>query len=160
MIYAVVMQNLVEKAVYEVPVATVTKNRYFNSMRHNGKSSEPVLKGFVKDIKTKQNQWDVFRYGWTAHEEGSSITFELEASRIAIQYCKYAIHPAPIAQVVIDKEESKAVVLDANFDETWGNCLYLQDITNTEDYQKHSVTITIIKAAEGVEFYLASIITV
>ena len=144
---------------YSVPEKTVTANRYFDSIRRSGRNTNPKLKGFTKDEAIKENQWDVFKNGWFGGSKGSSICFEVEGSMISVQYCKYAKHPAPIANVVIDHNEETAIILDANFDETWGDCLFLQDIIVNGVAGKHTVEITIIEAVEDKAFYLASVIT-
>src|SRR5699024_2376271 len=116
------------------------------------------LDGFNKDLEIKE-EWDVFRYGWTGNKKGSRISFEVEASFISIQYKKYAKHPAPIATVIIDGDKDNNIILDGNFDEDWGDCLYLQDIMVAGEPGIHTVDIEIIQEALGVKFYLASIIT-
>lgn len=60
---------------------------------------------------------------------------------------------------MIDHNEKTAIILDANFDETWGDCLFLQDIIVNGVAGKHTVDITIIEAVEDKAFYLASVIT-
>ncbi|MBP1756913.1 MAG: hypothetical protein H6Q59_3311, partial [Firmicutes bacterium] len=85
--------------------------------------------------------------------------FEVEGTIISVQYRKYAVHPAPVAKLVIDREEEKTVILDANFDETWGDCLYLQDIRVDLAPGKHVVEITIMDEVPEKAFYLASVIT-
>jgi lysophospholipase L1-like esterase len=148
-----------EDSNYTVPTDTVTANRYYGSLRSSNRNSYPSLNGFKRDEAVKQGAWDVFRYGWVASTVGSSICFEIEGSMISAQYRKYALHPAPIAKIVIDGDENNAVILDANFDETWGDCLFLQDIVVAGTPGKHTVEITVTKAVEDKEFYLAAVIT-
>lgn len=159
-IYEMVVQNRVECLTYEIPESTITANRYMTSIRHNVKTSNPVLHGFTGDEKVKENQFDVFRYGWYGKTVGDSIRFEVEGSVISAQYRKYAIHPAPIARMVIDGDNENVFILDANFDETWGDCLYLHDIVDYGKPGKHTIEITILEEIEDKPFYLASIITV
>jgi lysophospholipase L1-like esterase len=144
---------------HKMPEKPLTKNRYFSSVRRSNRTTEPVLNGFVKDNTVKGGVWDVFRYGWSSKTAGSSILFEVEGTMIAIQYRKYAIHPAPIAKVVIDGDVDHAGILDANFDETWGDKLFLQDIVTDGKPGKHTVEIILTEAVEEREFYLASVIT-
>ncbi len=157
-IYDTVMQGAAIED-YAVKTEPLTLNRFITSVRRNNRNTNPELKGFVKDEEEKQGVWDVFRYGFRAKAAGSSICFTVEASRIAIQYRKYAIHPAPIAKVIIDGDVDKAVLLDANFDETWGDKLFLQDIMIKESTEKHTVEIMITDAVKDKEFYLAAVIT-
>jgi lysophospholipase L1-like esterase len=126
-IYDAVIVNNIESNATDFPVA-VTANRYYGSIRRSSKNTSPLLDGFTIDETVKQGSWDVFRNGWSAYKEGSSIRFEVEGSMISVQYRKYAIHPAPIAKIVVDDDVNNEIYLDANFEETWGDCLYLQDI--------------------------------
>lgn len=144
---------------YKVPATPLTTNQYYGSIRRYNRNTNPNIQGFYKDETPKYNVWDVFRNGWSAVATGSSINFEVEAAKISVQYRKYAVHPAPLALIIIDGDSSKAVVLDSNFDETWGDCLYLQDIMDEKETGKHMVEIFITEAVEDKEFYLASIIT-
>jgi hypothetical protein len=165
-----VITNLLEKIydkviakeeieVYQVKTEPLTKNRYFHSVRHSNRNTEPWLKGFRRDELAKDGVWDVFRYGWAAKALGSSIRFETEGSMIAVQYRKYAIHPAPVAKVTIDQDTEHEILLDANFDETWGDKLFLQDIVIDGAPGKHTIEITLIEEAGDKEFYLAALIT-
>jgi lysophospholipase L1-like esterase len=158
-IYNAVTSKNNDMCLYSIPADTVTDNRYFNSVRRSNRNSSPVCNGFTKDEAVKQGVWDVFRYGWFGIRAGSSIRFEVEGSMISAQYRKYAVHPAPIAKIIIDDDEKNAVVLDANFDESWGDCLFLQDIVVAGTHGKHTVDIIITEAIEDKNFYLASIIT-
>jgi lysophospholipase L1-like esterase len=144
---------------YRVPEKPLTANRYYDSVRRYNRNTDPVLNGFTKDERERAGTSDVFKYGWYARKAGSSIRFEAEGSKLSVQFCKYAEHPAPVAMVVIDGESENAAVLDANFDETWGNCLYLQDITDSLNPGKHTVEIIITQGVPDKDFYLASIIT-
>ena len=80
-------------------------------------------------------------------------------SGISVQYRKSVTKPAPIARVIVDGDEANAKILDANFDEDWGDKLELDTITEHTDMKEHSVCIEIIKANDCVvPFYLVSII--
>ncbi|MHB8130260.1 MAG: SGNH/GDSL hydrolase family protein [Mobilitalea sp.] len=155
---SVVQSNNITNS-YFIPDNSITANRYLKSMRRSSRNSCPKLNGFTKDETKSKQIGDVFRNGWYAVAVGSSICFEVEGAMISIQYRKYAIHPAPIAKVVIDGDEKNAIVLDANFEETWGDCLYLQDIVVAGAPGKHTVEITITKEVDEKVFYLAAVIT-
>lgn len=62
--------------------------------------------------------------------------------------------------VVIDGEEEKAVTLDGNFEEDWGDCLYITTAATGLEHKKHKVEIRIIEehADDVVPFYLVSVI--
>ncbi len=158
-IYEKVVDNQGKVEEYQVPASPLTRNRYFGSKRYSNLNTKPELDGFVKDTMAKEGVWDVFRYGWSAEKAGSRILFEVDGSMISAQYRKYAKHPAPIAKLIIDGDEEKATVLDANFDETWGDCLYLQDIATNLAPGRHSVEVLLTQEVTDKEFYLASIIT-
>lgn len=68
--------------------------------------------------------------------------------------------PATVARLVLDGDCSHPMILDGNFDEDWGDCLYLQPIMHHGNRQKHRIDIEIIKADDGLEteFYLMSLI--
>ncbi|HWT77039.1 MAG TPA: SGNH/GDSL hydrolase family protein [Mobilitalea sp.] len=144
---------------YQMPSKPLTANKYITSLRRYNKNTDPQLGGFVKDEKVYSDPWNYFRNGWSAKAAGSNIRFEVEAAAISIQYRKYANHPAPIAKAIIDGKEEEAVILDANFEETWGDCLYLQDIAIYDTVRLHTIEIVITQAALDKEFYLASVIT-
>ena len=158
-IYHRVFHHNIHSSPYCFPKLTVTKNRLEGSFRYHNRNSNPILNGFEPDLDRNKESYDVFRNGWRARKAGSSIQFLVEGSWISIQYRKYVDHPAPLAKVVIDNQENRSVILDANFEETWGDCLYLQDITRDEEPGKHTVTITILEEGKDKDFYLASIIT-
>ena len=52
------------------------------------------------------------------------------------------------------------MVLDGNFKETWGDCLYIDTVTRHMEPGIHKVKIEIVEAAEqdAVPFYLVSVI--
>ena len=151
-----------DKAYADTPErAPLTENQYENSVRYQNYNSTPVISGDWKEDKTKQESiTEFFRNGWTAWEKGASITFEIEGSGIAVQYRKSVNQPAPVAEVVIDGNRADAKCLDANFEETWGDCLYIDTILYHGEKKKHTVEITLVKthANEAVPFYLVSVI--
>jgi lysophospholipase L1-like esterase len=157
-IYEQVVTNQTKLEEYQVPVKPLTRNRYYGSKRYSNRNTEPKLTGFAKDTTTKEGVWDVFRYGWSGRKAGSSLLFEVEGSIISAQYRKYAKHPAPIAKLIIDGDQEKATILDANFEETWGDCLYLQDIATNLAPGKHFIEVIITEEVHNKDFYLASII--
>ena len=94
-------------------------------------------------------------------QTADKIVFEVEAAFIAVQYRKTVRKPAPVATLVIDGDREHSVVLDANFDEDWGDCLYLETIMERGERKTHSVEITITSVREDnrESFYLVSLIT-
>ena len=84
----------------------------------------------------------------------------MEGTCLAVQYRKSVKKPAPIARAVVDGDEEHAVLLDANFEEDWGDCLFLQDLLIHGPAGPHSVDITLVETHENdaVPFYLVSLI--
>ncbi len=139
----------------------LTRASYEHAVRYRNDNCDPVITGaWEKDTERQDSITDVFKYGWMASKPGSSITFQVEGSEIAVQYRKSVKHPAPVAEVIIDGDESQAVRLDANFEETWGDCLFLQTILRHGRKGVHLVEIRILAdcGQTVVPFYLASVI--
>jgi len=142
----------------ELP-APITANAYQNSVRYQVYNSKPELMGFVADTEEQWHITDIFKRGFIGAKKGDSIRFEIEGTGIAVQYRKSVKHPACVAKVVLDGKEEAAMVLDGNFDETWGDCLYITTVAKHIEDKKHSVEITITEGDETmVPFYLVSVI--
>lgn len=138
----------------------ITANRFEYSQRLQNYNSQPVCSGFEKDGQTQFGVKDCFKRGWTASETGSSIFFDFEGSSVAVQYRKSVRHPAPIAKAIVDGEEAHAVLLDANFEETWGDCLFISMIAQELPAGKHLLEVRIMEAPpiSASDFYLVSVI--
>lgn len=138
----------------------ITRNEYECSVRYKNYNSSPQLNGFVADTKVKKEFLDIFSGGFTASKEGDEISFDIEATGIAIQYRKSIHKPTPVAEVIVDGDESTRTILDGNFDEDWGDCLFIQTVTKHTELKKHHVQIRIIESHEDdqVPFYLVSVI--
>lgn len=138
----------------------ITRNEYECSVRYKNYNSSPQLNGFVADTKIKKEFLDIFSGGFTASKKGDEISFDIEATGIAIQYRKSVHKPTPVAEVIVDGDESTRTILDGNFDEDWGDCLFIQTVTKHTELKKHHVQIRIIESHEDdqVPFYLVSVI--
>lgn len=137
----------------------ITANAYQNSVRYQVYNSEPELSGFVADTEEQHHITDIFKRGFIGSRKGDRIRFEIEGSGIAVQYRKSVKHPACVAKVVLDGDEANAMVLDGNFEETWGDCLYITTVARHIEAKLHTVEITIIDGDESmVPFYLVSVI--
>ena len=103
---------------------------------------------------------DHFKNGWTGTNAGDKISFELEGSCIGIQYRKTISRPAVRAQAVIDGDVEHPVLLDGNFDEDWGDCLYIEPVLHHSEKKKHTLEITVLddESVGTTPFYLMSII--
>ena len=141
--------------------APLTENAYENSVRYRNDNASPELAGFAPDHMPQEHITQMFRRGYTASRTGDAIRFTVEGTCLAVQYRKSVKKPAPVAKAVVDGDESRAVILDANFDEDWGDCLYLQDLLVHGPDGPHTVDITLTQTHENdaVPFYLVSIIT-
>jgi acyl-CoA thioesterase-1 len=147
------------KALY--PKQPFTANRYENAKLYQIQNSVPILDGFHVDTREKTGMLDLYKNGWIGGKRGDSITFKINASVISIQYLKSITKPRPVAEAIIDGDKEHAVKLDANFEETWGDCLYLQNVWNKDKKEMHEVEIKIIESHEDDKgfFYLVSLIT-
>lgn len=138
----------------------MTANAYEHSVRYRNDNSRPVLKGFSADGEAQDRITDIFKKGWTASEKGASIRFEVEGSCIGVQYRKTIQLPAPVAEVILDGDEAHPFILDANFDETWGDKLVLDTVLEHGEDKLHIVEIRLREVHEGdkLPFYLVSVI--
>mgnify|MGYP002715341298 CR=1 FL=1 len=139
---------------------SITKNAYQHCTWYQNQNSRAVCDGFQPDYSTSHFMQGGFYNGWTAQTLNDKIVIEVTGSEIAIQYRKTIHRPAPVAQVVLDGKEAEAIVLDGNFKEDWGDCLFLETILYHGENKKHTVDIRIIETHENdqVPFYLASVI--
>lgn len=143
-------------------ISPLTSNRFVYSQRYTIENIKPVLSGFRSDTEEKRGHLDLFKNGWEGRRAGDSIHFELSDVRsIAVQYRKTIRKPAPVARAVIDGYRGKSIVLDSNFEENWGDCLYLQTLLDSAVGKDHTLDIEIISdSKEDVSsFYLVSVIT-
>lgn len=138
----------------------VTENRYEGSRRYQNHNSQPVCHGFTADPTPQEHITHCFRRGYTAWRKGDRITFRVEGTCIGVQYRKSVTQPTPIAKIVVDGDEETALLLDGNFRETWGDCLYLDTVAEGLEKKLHTVEVTIVEASENdaVPFYLVSVI--
>lgn len=138
----------------------MTKNAYENAKRLTIREVSPELHGFRADTEEKLGHLDHFKNGWIGKNAGDAITFDVEASCIAVQYRKTITKPAARAKLILDGDEAHAVLLDGNFDEDWGDCLYLQPVLHHGTKTKHTVELVILPEEKEVitPFYLMSLI--
>ncbi len=148
-----------------VPVlpAPLTRNRYEHARRLRAADLAPdKIRGFQEDPALQQGITDIFKRGWTAIANGAQITFRFRASCIAVQYRRTIRGRAPRAEVWLDgaaRQGEAQMILDGNFDETWGDCLALETVLEAETEEDHTLTLRIVDA-DGAEipFYLVSLI--
>lgn len=139
--------------------APLTENAYEHSRLIQIQDNEAILDGFLVDPIEKKGMLDIFKNGWTAAHTNDKISFEIECSCLAVQYRKSVQQPVPKAKAVIDGDEAHAVILDGNFTEDWGDCLYLEPLLNHAEKKVHKIEITVTDAKDIVRpFYLVSLI--
>lgn len=139
--------------------APLTENAYEHSRLIQIQDNEAILDGFLVDPIEKKGMLDIFKNGWTAAHTNDKISFEIECSCLAVQYRKSVQQPVPEAKAVIDGDEAHAVILDGNFTEDWGDCLYLEPLLHHAEKKVHRIEITITDAKDIVRpFYLVSLI--
>lgn len=138
----------------------LTPNQYENSIRYQIHNSVPKLAGFTPDHTPQEHITQMFRHGFTAWHTGDKITFDIESTGIAVQYRKSVKQPAPIAKVILDGDEENGIILDANFQETWGDCLYIDTVLTHGELKRRNVELRILESHENdaVPFYLVSVI--
>lgn len=139
--------------------APLTENAYEHSRLIQIQDNEAILDGFLVDPIEKKGMIDIFKNGWTAAHTNDKISFEIECSCLAVQYRKSVQQPVPKAKAVIDGDEAHAVILDGNFTEDWGDCLYLEPLLHHAEKKVHKIEITVTDAKDIVRpFYLVSLI--
>nr|WP_305137293.1 SGNH/GDSL hydrolase family protein [uncultured Schaedlerella sp.] len=139
----------------------MTENAYEFASRLTIREISPELAGFRADTEEKTGHLDLFKNGWIGKRPGDKIRFQVTASCIALQYRKSVSKPALRAKLVLDGNHGEARILDGNFEEDWGDCLYLEPILHHGDHGKHSIELEILDdgAEAAVPFYLVSLIT-
>lgn len=138
----------------------LTRNAYEKAKIYQNKDSNFIAKGFTCDQTKKEGLLDIFKSGWYGEKEGDTLFFYLEGSEIALQYKKTIQKPAPKAKVFINEKETD-IILDANFEETWGDCLYTQPIIIHGEYQVYQIKIQIVESCKDmiIPLYISSVIT-
>lgn len=143
------------------PAASMTRNRYEYSRRlRNFNLEVAASEGFVEDHTPQSHITDIFRCGWEAWKEGAYLEFVMTGSALAVQYRRTIHKPAPAARVIVDDDEAGAVLLDGEFDESWGDLLALTTIFEDEKPGEHHVRIEVCRTHENDAsgFYLTSVI--
>lgn len=146
-----------EKPEFPLPL---TGNAYEHARRLTIREISPKLQGFRADTEEKQGHLDCFKNGWIGKNPKDKVTFEVEASCIAVQYRKTIKCPAVKAILILDEDIKNSILLDSNFDEDWGDCLYLQPVLHHGIHKKHKVEIVIqdTDTKDKTPFYLMSLI--
>lgn len=140
----------------------LTANAYEHARRLTIREISPKLSGFRADTEEKTGHLDHFKNGWIGRKPGDAIQFEIEASCIAVQYRKAVHKPALRAELILDGDREHPVLLDGNFEEDWGDCLYLEPVLHHGEKTLHTVVIQILPYETPAEaytpFYLMALI--
>ena len=148
--------RLLERMGGKLPLP-LTQNAYEQANLLTIQNSQPILCGFRADSREKKGHLDTFKNGWIGKKAGERIIFYVDASCIAVQYRKTIQHPAMSARLILDGEQEKAILLDGNFEESWGDCLYMERILEHKERRLRRVRVEVIKKGK-VPFYLLSFI--
>lgn len=141
----------------------VTENRFEGCVRLTNTDIEPMqCYGFSKDETRLEVSTDIFKDGWYGSLEGSFMTFRIKCTGIGIQYRKTKDLPAQVVRVTLDHDPATVRILDANFDETWGDLACLECCYEDLPNEEHELSLEIIEAHEDdvKPFYVASLIVV
>lgn len=159
-IYDMIFSENLHMEELKLPIKTITKNRYFDSVRYQNNTINPKLSGFNIDKSEQNGITDVFKNGWYGKQPGDSILFHVNGGMVSIQYKKTIKRVAPIAVAIIDGDEANAIRLDANFDESWGDCIYMENLLIADEVKEHSLEIRVVETdnMSDMEFYLVSVI--
>ncbi|MCC8105618.1 MAG: GDSL-type esterase/lipase family protein [Clostridiales bacterium] len=143
----------------ELP-APLTANTYEFSVRYSNRNYTPAeVEGFTADLRLQSDITDSFINGWESSSQGAYIIFELEGTGVAVQFRRSVQKPAPIAEIIVDGDPATRKLLDANFDETWGDKLELLTVTEHMPKGIHRVEVRLLEAQDTVvPFYLNAII--
>ncbi|MDO4307182.1 MAG: SGNH/GDSL hydrolase family protein [Eubacteriales bacterium] len=137
----------------------LTANAYEHARRLTIREISPELDGFRADTEEKTGHLDFFKNGWIGRKAGDKILFEIPASCIAVQYRKTVAKPALRARLTLDGDAENAKILDGNFEEDWGDCLYLEPVLHHGENKMHIVELEIMEDKEEASpFYLLSLI--
>lgn len=148
-----------QEAEVSLPVP-MTQNAYENAKRLTIREISPLLCGFRADAEEKKGHLDLFKNGWIGKRAGDKLVFEVTASCIGVQYRKTIKRPALRARLILDGDTAHPRILDGNFEEDWGDCLYLESVLHHGENKKHTVEMEIIEDGlkEATPFYLLSLI--
>lgn len=139
----------------------ITENCYENAVRvtvpvNYRTSGEAFVPKVASDTVSKPYGVEPAFAGIT---KGDFAEFKVKGSEIAAQFVRFVKHPACVAKAVIDGDEDNAIILDGNFDETWGDKLDIKILTCHGKKGEHTVRIEVVEGDEtAVPFDLVSLI--
>ena len=131
----------------ELPAPFIT-DAYEKLRRYDVRSCAPELYGFEADETPQASFADFFKNGWIGRKKGDRLEVTIWGREIAVVYRRTIRRPAPVAELILDEDETHPIRLDGNFDEEWGDCLYLQPVLTAGETGPHRLRITITEASE------------
>ncbi len=142
--------------------APITENRYEKAERVTD-PSEIKISGNAEFRPRVASDTVSKPYGidpsFAGIKKGDYAVYNVTGSEIAAQFVRFVKHPACVAKAVIDGDEEHAVILDGNFDETWGDKLDIKLLMFHGKGGEHSVRIEVTEGDEkSVPFDLVSLI--
>ena len=124
-----ILRNTAQQSEHKpVSFHRITPDAYCTVRHIQNKDNGVMCRGFASDNTPKNGMLDIFKNGWKASNTGDAIEFEFSGTELAVQYRKTINRPAPVAVAVIDGDEDHPVVLDANFDQDWGDSLHIDTL--------------------------------
>jgi lysophospholipase L1-like esterase len=136
----------------------LTECGYENCEMLDNKRLAPELSGFAADLSSDHPFHDPFKNGWTGFKTGDSIAFEACFRKLLVQWRRTPRRPAPCAQVIIDGKYDEPAVLDAAFEEDWGDLSCVSLVAEYDKCETHSVSLDITKEAGNEPFMVMSFI--
>lgn len=138
----------------------LTANAYENAALLTIRELSPALHGFRADPREKVGMGDHYKNGWIGAHSGDRILFRLAAGRLAVQYRKSVCRPALRCRATLDGDAGNSVILDGNFHEDWGDCLWLEPILTSGAAGPHTLELTVLPGQAGATpFYLTGLVT-
>jgi lysophospholipase L1-like esterase len=155
-----VLEEPVRDDLIAFPLTALTDNCYEESILYQRDNIDATYDGFTIDTRKKDGLLDLYKDGFFASLAGDSMKVNVTGSCIAVQYLKSVRHPVPIATAIIDGDVHASIKLDGNFDEDWGDCLYLEPILHHGIYGAHELEIRIKESSkyDVGPFYVVGII--
>lgn len=147
---------------YIIKEKYLTSDKYFNIKRYRNEiflSGKTVSSNCLLDDSEQYGVKDCFKKGIIFDSNNAILETELEFKGLFVQYKRYCDRKAPKCNLYID--EKLVDVLDGNFDEDWGDCLYMKFIAEYDDNKTHKLKFEIEQFDSIINdrFYLVSVIT-
>lgn len=113
----------------------------------NNLSKDVFASSLAKPITLNryENSVCIRKPGFSGRYIGERESFDIECKTVSVQFIKTVNKPAPVGKITIDGGKNGEAVLDANFDEDWGDCMYTTAVYASDRPSMHHIEIEIIK---------------